>query len=277
MTNNKKLNKKLNQLKRVISNGKLKEYNHSVEGMQLSLMKLGFILSFISFSMGVSSLFIHLFISGSVFCIGSIVIATLFLMISNSVEHKKSDYIFSEVNNIALSNKEEELKKHILLYSRKPDQEHKDFLAYFISNNFAPLFKYELKDKFIDKGNKLIIENNYHIYQYNGQLTVQIIYNKYDLNLNQDLINWYKVCLKNAQFKIDNLLEVKQKLEYFEKNKFIFDSENLNKNDKELIMILTKIKNYLVQIALKTYNGKECSYKKDNIIAINKNILSKQA
>lgn len=239
------MNSKLNILKeKFFKNGR--EHDSFLDECgSLFLQVAGF------FSIIASCIIGIVFNSGMLGLVSEIGLVSLIIGIIKLIDNSKYESIFKKENKKIYLDKFKKniLKKHIINYFKNRSTENFSFLNYYVNKNTYPYFEEEFIDSILDNEHKIIIENKYQLSNIN-KINVNMSYEKYDLNINDDLIKWYHEHLNNKDFNINNLLEVKQKLEYLEKNEHLFEKDVFNDEDKELKNILLVIKKYLISVAL---------------------------
>lgn len=128
--------------------------------------------------------------------------------------------------------------------------EHIDDTIQFNENmghNIVNVYKSEIILKGIDKDNL------------SGEFISKFDVNKKEYNLNNynDLLEWYSENMKNKKFKLFNSLEVSDNLKFLKENIALLNkSEDMNsiKENKELLSVCTKIKEFLINNAIKYIN-----------------------
>lgn len=128
--------------------------------------------------------------------------------------------------------------------------EHIDDTIQFNENmghNIVNVYKSEIILKGIDKDNL------------SGEFISKFDVNKKEYNLNNynDLLDWYSENMKNKKFKLFNSLEVSDNLKFLKENIALLNkSEDMNsiKENKELLSVCTKIKEFLINNAIKYIN-----------------------
>lgn len=116
-----------------------------------------------------------------------------------------------------------------------------------MENNIVSIYKSEIIVKGMDKDNL------------SGPYISKFDVNKkeYSLNNYNDLLEWYSENMKNKKFKLFNSLEVSDDLKFLKDNiALINKSEDINsiKENKELLSVCTKIKEFLINNAIKYIN-----------------------